>query len=222
MIKPHYNVLIATPGAMLHGAYVSSLVDTIKVLNEKNLTYKFLNRASSFIPDLREQVALDSPDGNWDTKDVGNGEYTYDKIFWIDSDIEWTPEDFIKLYESEIDIISGLYMVDTSGKVACAAFGDKGLPKSVRETDFFMAEEPVEMFGVGFGFVAVKHGVFENMNRPWFKIRHLKWEQYPVEVNIGEDYSWCMNARENGFKIFIEPSVRVAHHKGIVYRMRPA
>jgi hypothetical protein len=222
MTKPHYDVLIATPGALLHGAYVSSLVDTVGWLNEQNLTYKFLNKASSFIPNLREQVALDSDKENWDTTEVGNGEYTYGKIFWIDSDIEWTVEDFSKLYKSEKDIISGLYLVDTSGKVACASFGENGLPKTVGEQEFFMVEEPTEMFGVGFGFVAVRSGVFEKMTRPWFKIRHLKWEQFPVEINIGEDYSWCINARENGFSIFVEPSVRVAHHKGIVYRMRPA
>lgn len=221
MIKPHYNVLIATPGAMLHGAYVSSLVETIKWLESEKLTYKFINRASSFIPTLREQVALDMEVEDWETNSVGGGEYTYDKIFWIDSDIEWTVEDFIKLYDSPLDIISGLYIVDLTGKVACADFGKAGLPRPVYDKDF-ITKGPIEMFGVGFGFVAIKSGVFENMPRPWFKVRSLKWEQYPVEINIGEDYSWCMNARESGFKIYVNPSVRVAHHKGIVYRMRPA
>jgi hypothetical protein len=222
MTKPHYNVLIATPGGLLHGAYVSSLVETTKWLHEQNLTCKFINRASSFIPGLRESIALDLEKDSWDTNEVGGGQYTYDKIFWIDSDIEWTVEDFKKIYESDKDIISGLYITDTSGKVACASFGDGGLPKVVNEADFFMVDEPVEMFGVGFGFVAMKSGVFENMTRPWFKIQNLKWEKYPVAIDIGEDYSWCMNARNSGFKVYIEPSVRLAHHKGIVYRMRPA
>jgi hypothetical protein len=221
MTKPHYNVLIATPGGLLHGAYVSSLIETIKWLTEQNLTYKFLNRASSFIPTLREQVALDMETEDWSNQEVGGGQYTYDKIFWIDSDIEWTVEDFRKLYQSELDIVSGLYIVDLSGKVACADFGKNGLPRPVYDKDF-TTKGPTEMLGVGFGFVAIKSGVFENMSRPWFKIRNLKWEQYPVGIDIGEDYSWCLNARESGFKVFVHPSVRVAHHKGIVYRMRPA
>jgi len=222
MSKPHYDVVIATPGKMIHNAYVKSLLETTKWLNERGLTYKWLNRESSFIPSAREQVALDMEGVDWGASEIGRGEFTYGKIFWIDSDIEWDVEAFAKIYESDLDVVGGLYMIDLAGSVACAFFDKEQLPRLVNEKEFFMQDEPVEVFGIGFGFVAMKSGVFEKCSRPWFEIKHVKWEAFPVAVNVGEDYSWCMNARENGIKTYVDPTVRVKHHKGIIYEMKPA
>jgi hypothetical protein len=218
----HYNVLIATPGKLLHAEYVSSLIETTKWLNSKGLTYKFLNKQSSFIPSGRELTALDKYENDWETRAVGSGEYTYDKIVWIDSDIQWDVEDFARLIESELDVVSGLYASHPNGTVACAVFHpdfEEQKPAKTHESFFFMRDEPVEVFGVGFGFVAIKSGVFENMDRPWFKIEHIKWDEVAFETNVGEDYSWCMNARRNGYKIFVDPTVKVLHHKETIYQL---
>lgn len=218
--KPHYNVLIATPGKMAHNAYIKSLIETTKWLQQRGLTYKWLNSASSFIPNAREQTALDEPGPDWYTNEVGCGQYTYNKIFWIDSDMEWTVEDFQKIYDSEFPVISGLCPTDPNGTVGCSLFDEEYLPKRTTQKDFFGIEEPVEVFGVGFGFVAMKSGVFEACSRPWFKIRHMKLGIDPVPVNVGEDYSWCLNARENGFKIMVDPTVKIGHHKETVWNLK--
>ncbi len=220
--KPHYNVLIATPGKSMEPAFVESLVKTCAWLSSQGLTYKFLTKASSFIPSGRELTALDLYQNDWDTREVGAGQYTYDKIFWIDSDIEWEVSDFQKLYEHELDIIGGLYQSHPNGTVACSFRDALGLPEKVHETDFFMADEPVEVFGVGFGFVAIKQGVFEKCDRPWFKIEHIRWFELDFDTNVGEDYSFCMNAYRNGFKTYVEPTVRVKHHKSVIYELPPA
>ena len=66
----------------------------------------------------------------------------------------------------------------------------------------------------------MKQGVFEKMPRPWFKIRHILWpDEIGFEVNMGEDYAWCENAKEAGFKIMLDPQVKVLHHKGTVLRV---
>ncbi len=218
----HYNVLIATPGKLLHAEYVSSLIETTRWLDSKGLTYKFLNKQSSFIPSGRELTAVDKYENDWKTRAVGSGQYTYDKIVWIDSDIQWNVEDFARIFESELDVISGLYATHPSGIVACAVFHpdyEEPKPAKTHESHFFMQDEPVEVFGVGFGFVAVKSGVFENMDRPWFKIEHIVWDEVGFETNVGEDYSWCINARRNGYKIFVDPTVKVLHHKETIYQL---
>lgn len=220
--KPHYNVLIATPGKMAHNTYIQSLIETTKWLQQRGLTYKWLNSVSSFIPSAREQTALDEPGTDWYANEIGCGQYTYDKIFWIDSDIEWSVKDFEKIYDSEFPITSGLYLLDQLGTVACSLFDEEYLPKFTNQKDFIEIKEPVQVFGVGFGFVAMKQGVFEACSRPWFKIRHMQKGIDPAPINVGEDYSWCINARENGFKIMVDPSVRVSHHKFTVYKLSPA
>lgn len=219
--KPHYDVLIATPGKMLHAEYVSSLVDTVRWLESEGLTYRFLNKQGSLISSTREMTALDSYKPNWETREVGGGEYTYGKIFWIDSDIEWTVEAFKKIYEHDLDIVGGMYQTSPEGRVAVAFFNEEQNPTTVREQDFIMIEEELhECYGIGFGFVAMKSGVFEACDRPWFLMERIQWPQLSFELNVGEDYSFCINARRNGYKTYLDSTVKLKHHKGIAYEIR--
>lgn len=217
MNKPHFDVLIATPGENMVSAYVQSLVDTTRVLNEKGISYQLLTKSGSFVPSTRELTATDTFSHNWATREIASGKYTYNKIIWIDSDIEWTPEDFLKLYYSDLDIISGLYQTNPNGTVAVNLTDPLGRPTLVNKVHFLLWDVPVEVGGVGFGFVAMKSGVFEKMNRPWFKIREVQWDNLDFKVNMGEDYSWCEGAKEAGFKIWVDPLVKLKHHKEIIY-----
>jgi hypothetical protein len=217
MNKPHFDVLIATPGENMVSAYVQALVDTTRVLNEKGISYQLLTKSGSFVPSTRELTATDTFSHNWETREIASGKYTYNKIIWIDSDIEWTPEDFLKLYYSDLDIISGLYQTNPNGTVAVNLTDPLGRPTLVNKVHFLLWDVPVEVGGVGFGFVAMKNGVFEKMNRPWFKIREVQWDNVDFKVNMGEDYSWCEGAKEAGFKIWVDPLVKLKHHKEIIY-----
>jgi hypothetical protein len=221
MTKPHYDVLIATPGKMLHAEYTSSLVDTIRWLESEGKTYKFLNKQGSLISSTREATALDSYTPNWETREVGGGAYTYGKIFWIDSDVQWDVDAFKKIYESDLEIVGGLYQTAPDGRVALAFFDGLGQPTVVREQDFMMMDGDIhEAYGIGFGFVAMKSGVFERCDRPWFLMERINWAHLDFALNIGEDYSFCINARRNGIKTYVDSSVKVMHHKETVYKIR--
>ena len=215
MLKPHYNVLICTPGRMMEAEYVKSLVATITVLKDKNISYLYLNEYSSQVNAAREATIMGSRFlSAWATEPL-SGEITYDKIIWIDSDISWTPEQFIQLYESKYDIVSGLY------------FNEEGVPLfTFAEEDIYFDHEklkhktyPFEVFGVGFGFVAMKVGIFESIPRPWFETQFQKIENEDktreMYIPWGEDFSWCFKAQETGYKIYLDPSIRVKHHKKI-------
>ncbi len=215
--KKHYDVLIATPASSYKAAYVDSLVATTRVLNECGISYHLLNKSGSFIPSTREQVASDSYGHDWSTNEIAGGKYSYKKIFWIDSDIEWEPDDFMRIYDSEMDVVSGVYMTHPNGTVAVNLTDSEGRPTKVNKSDFLLRWDPVEVGGVGFGFVAMKHGVFESMKRPWFKIREVYWEENGFAVNMGEDYSWCEGAKEAGYKIWVDSLVKVKHHKEVIY-----
>jgi hypothetical protein len=219
MTKPHYDVLIATPGKLVHAEYVESLFDTLAWLSEQGKTYKFLNKQSSFIPSGRELTATNTFSHNWDTNEIGSGEFTYGTIFWIDSDIEWDLEDFKAILESPFDVISGVYQTNPNGTVALAMADDSGKPRKVNKTEFMLWFDPFEVLGVGFGFVAMKSGVFEKIPRPWFEIDKIRWDGYDFDTNVGEDYSWCNHARAAGFKIMVDPNVKVLHHKEAIYQV---
>jgi GT2 family glycosyltransferase len=68
----------------------------------------------------------------------------------------------------------------------------------------------------------VKQGVFEDMPRPWFveKFEKVVDEQTGKDMFVpyGEDFSWCISARECGFSIYIDPTVNVSHHKKVAIK----
>ena len=207
---PHYNVLIATPGRSMENEYVVSLMDTVELLNKKKISFKFINRYAAMVGMAREGTLMNS-----DFMDITNskpllGEATYDKIIWIDSDMSWTPEDFLKLYEAEEDIISGIYL------------SDRGTPmfsgSEKAKSEYLNTTEKFEVKYVGFGFLAIKNGVFENLTRPWFeptfkKVTDDNGKEYLIPQ--GEDYSLCAKATRAGYKIFVDPTVSLGHHKKV-------
>ena len=215
MEKPHFNVIIATPGNSFTPGYMRSILRTVSILDREGISWNFLNQGGSLVAMARESTI-----GGYDTNNINmtepcSGDFTYDKIMWIDSDIEWMPEDFFRLYNSKKDIISGCYLME-----------DRHIPIYNQPRGGMMPEdmllkikEPFEIAGCGFGFLCVKSGVFENMKRPWFG--PVPVESYDEETGerledfilVGEDLSWCTKAIKSGFKIWVDPLVRVVHQK---------
>lgn len=220
-VKPeHYDVIILTPGKMMHAEYVNSIVRTIEFFHQNWLTVKWISKHSSFVPTARELTATDTWNHDYSSNEIAQGKYTYNKLFWIDSDIEWEPEDFYRLYLSDHDVISGLYCLDQVGNVAVGYTNEHGMFTRVNKVEFLLHEQPVEVSGVGLGFLCVKSGVFESIPRPWFLIGKMKWSpDSDFYVNVGEDYSWCGKAQQAGYKIMVDPMVKVRHHKETVYEV---
>ena len=216
MTVPHYNIVIATPGHSMHKEYVKSLLKTTSYLNSAGLSYHFVNQYSSFVSGAREITATDSYGADWEAVAFGAGKFTYDRIVWIDSDISWTVEALQTLLDADFDIVSGMVAVDRTGRIGAMRLNSGGHPVSLNSRDFIVEGDPVEVDGVGFGFLAVKSGVFEAMERPWFKIRQIEIETTNFKVDLGEDYSWCVGAKEAGFSLWLHPLVRVEHMKEMV------
>jgi hypothetical protein len=210
----HADVLIATPGHSLMGAYVMSLLATTQELNRRGITWAWLNRYASHVADAREITLANSLHNNVGETRPLYGEITYKKIIWIDSDIAWTPDDFMRLYESDLDIVSGAYLL-ASGEVT--AYPERLGPGLDYERVKAMTE-PVKVHGVGFGFLAVKQGVFEQLSRPWFQSVPVTMtdaetgEEWTFPI-MGEDISWCERVGRLGYDIWLDPTVRVTHHK---------
>ena len=211
----HYDVLIATPGAKLEAQYVKSLVETLAECDKRGITYKWLNGQSSLVHHARELTASggNTMELNPDDKGPMGDKVTYNKIFWIDSDIEWTPEQFFKLYDSELEVVSGAYLLADGITTTIHAWGTPGgIPKN----KILRMKEITKVQSIGFGFVAIKSGVFEKLERPWFAhlsqwIVNSRGEKLPD--SLGEDISWCVRAYNAGIDIHFDPSVLVTHLK---------
>lgn len=215
MNKPHFNVVFATPGNSFTPGYLRSLLLSTNALNQEGLSWNWLNQGGSLVSMARETTI-----GGWDTNNIEmtqpcSGDFTYDMIMWIDSDISWMPVDLFALYNSDKDIVSGCYLME-----------DRHIPIYRQPRGGMMPEQmlddykkPFKVAGAGFGFIAVKSGVFENMPRPWFgpvavpNINEKTGERTEDFILVGEDLSWCTKAINSGFDIWVDPNVRVVHQK---------
>jgi GT2 family glycosyltransferase len=149
-----------------------------------------------------------------------DGKLDYDYLMWIDSDCLFTPQHFIRLLSHEKDIVSGIYLMDGGTAFASVLDWDEEYFKKnqcfqfLTPNDVQGKDDLIEVSYTGMGFMLIKKGVFESMEYPWFR---------PIEKRIGdmvdftmEDVGFCLTAKEKGYKVWIDPQVRVGHEKKVI------
>jgi hypothetical protein len=120
-------------------------------------------------------------------------------LLWVDTDmIACTPSDPVDalsgLLKWDLPIVSGIYRLKKPG-----------FPYSFLETKSAqnLTSDPFEVRAVGMGFCLIKKEVFEKITPPWYLSN--------PESSMGEDYYFCQLARENSFKIMVDPKIQLSH-----------
>ena len=215
---PHFNVLIATPGSSMLPGYVRSLAKIIYFFDKEGISWNYLTEYSSLVADAREKTIGGTAYQDPNDSRPGQGTYTYDKILWIDSDIAFEPDDVFQLLSHDYDVVSGCYFLQ-NGEVTVYP---KVLRGGMSKEEIMKLKKPFAVRGVGFGFLAVKQGIFEKIERPWFSqvgVDIIDEKTGEVERRfplMGEDLSWCEKVHRMGIPIMVDPLVRVTHHKQMV------
>lgn len=138
----------------------------------------------------------------------------YSHQFWIDSDIEFTPDDVAKVWNMDADIGVGVYAMKKPDKQYFAAWKDGAL---VHNLDQY-GDDPIEVDLAGTGFMCIKREVIETLAK---NVEHYEGPNgmvpglYMTPIHNGglesEDYHFCRIAREAGFKVMMHPRVRLKH-----------
>ena len=137
-----------------------------------------------------------------------------DYLLWTDSDIIFTSEDVTHLAEHDADIVSGLYYgKDNDGQVF-PVYTQQG-PKNI----LYRPQEPPggmgEVFGIGMGFCLIRRDVIESLTPVWALYPFAEMA-YGKQRAVGEDVAFCIRARKKGWRVWLDPSVRVGHKKDVV------
>ena len=188
------KTLICIPALdTVHTLFLKSLLDMRKPEGTE-----IALSSSSLVYDSRNQLA---------EKAVKGG---YNRVLWLDSDMFFEP-DLLERFNADLD--NGLDMV-------AGLFFTRKLPvrpcvysrcELVEENGVFVptiepAEYGTELFeaaACGFGAVAMKTDVLKKVMANDFPFSPLP--------GFGEDFSFCLRARENGTRIFCDPTIRVGH-----------
>ena len=131
----------------------------------------------------------------------------YDYVLWIDSDQVFEPEHFEMLINADKEVVAAPIRTLPRNDFNCGHINaEKNGFTKVKE---FINSDLLEVDYVGFGFILFKRGVFERLQFPYFKA--VKFGDIPGE--LGEDFSFCMRAKEAGIKFWVDPKCRVLHEK---------
>lgn len=146
------------------------------------------------------------------------GTVDYDAIMHIDSDIIFTPDNFKRLLDHNLPIVSGVYSFKGGKNLATVEHWDEEFFQKHGHFPFLPTSPAPGLIKVaytGFGWLLVRKGVYEALKYPWF---------YPEWIDIGsshdfcsEDVSWCRSVQAAGYDVWVDGSVRVGHEKVTVW-----
>lgn len=147
-----------------------------------------------------------------------------DALF-IDDDMQWSPNDVIRLLASDKPVIAGV------GRKRCPEPNSDPRVWCWRPTgpDGLTQDDmgAIEVAGVGAAFLLINRGILVDMlnaHPEWGmrspadwpeKIKPYHYEMFRQETRngqrISEDYVFCNRVREHGGKVWIDPSITLGH-----------
>ena len=219
------KIVFCLPGRNVSYVYLKNFVQLCFDIVQSGMSIQISQDYSSMVNFARCKClganVLRGPDQvPWD------GKLEYDYQIWIDSDIVFNTDQFWQLLdlanngEEEKEIVAGWYATEDGTTTSVAHWLEED---DFRKNGGVMNHETVESISkrkkpftvdyTGFGWVAIKKGVFEKLPYPWFAPKMQVFESGAVQDMCGEDVSFCLDAIEAGYEIWCDPRIRVGHEK---------
>ena len=142
----------------------------------------------------------------------------FDYMFWLDADIEFSSQDVANLWNLQTDIAVGFYSMKLPSK-PLSAWKDGAL---VKLED--CPKQPFQVDYAGTGFMMISRRVIEKLSEtsetyegPNGRVAALYMTPIHNDGFESEDYFFCRKAREAGFWITGDPSIKLTHWGQIGY-----
>jgi len=144
----------------------------------------------------------------------------YDAFLFVDSDVEGSKRDFLKMWHTGEPLIFGAYPFANEELEACyvGGFWYPGYPGAVHR-DMYASRanegEIIEANWAGLGFTLIRREYLKKVPYPWVEARTVKTPPdylRPAE-GVFDDVGFCMKATEHGYKILLDCRLNLKHHK---------
>lgn len=141
----------------------------------------------------------------------------YDYLLSVDSDIVLPKDSLRKMLEADVDIISGLYIQRIPGTQTVEIYEDtpNGGVSNIPYRKLEDASNIVEVAACGFGAVLVKSEVFRQLPYPHFVYKSA----LDHKNTVSEDVYFCQKAREAGFRVWADTTIKCDHIGGTVFSL---
>ncbi len=142
-----------------------------------------------------------------------------DEIFWIDADVAFNPEAVDRLRSHNLPIVSGIYPKKAQRSLASRLLDETS------EVQFGVGGGLIEILYAATGFLLTRREVYEAIrshcklpvcNEQWGKAAIPYFMPMVIESDrgpwyLGDDFSFSHRARQAGFKIYADTTVRLGH-----------
>jgi hypothetical protein len=143
-------------------------------------------------------------------------------LFWIDSDIVWTPDDFFRIvgFGAVLDVVGAIYPFKKQAPMTFL-INHVGEPGQYEINGLGC----VKIKGMGMGFTLMKRAVVEAVAATKPKRRDpITGLEYADVFRIdheGEDLAFFSDIRAAGYDIWLDPSIQIGHIGPAIYKGDP-
>lgn len=140
----------------------------------------------------------------------------YTHVLFVDSDMVFSVKDYEKLLEVDKPIVGGLAVrkgsphAPTYVPLSKNPYQHLPLMRELQKEE----PEPLQVLTVGMGFTLIKREVIEATKQTFEEGGLDEWFYYDRDLRdteMGEDYSFSMNAVRAGYDVWLHPGVQVGH-----------
>lgn len=215
------TIIICCPGDSFSGSFLRNLTYLIRHISAKGFKIYFSGSYSRNIYEVRNKCLLGTP--NKGPEQLPFNSLQYDYILWIDNDMVFTPADFDKLYEADMQVISGLYIMANDRQFAAVEYWDEdyfsenGTFEFLEKTSLRSRYLPFKVEYVGFGFILFKQGIFEQLKYPWFEPTFLQIKE-SKDFSM-EDVTLCLKLKKQKINVYAHPEVVLGHEKSVELKL---
>jgi GT2 family glycosyltransferase len=146
--------------------------------------------------------------------DLCDAEY----LFMVDTDMVFGANAVERLLEHQLPIVSGLCLTGEEQPRPSMYKQIADVGKIFQAVTAWDTDELISVDAVGSACTLIHREVFERI-RTQIPNKAAHWYQEVQRGSelVGEDFTFCMRAREVGFKIFCDTAVQVGHIKGSMH-----
>jgi hypothetical protein len=150
----------------------------------------------------------------------------YNRLLWIDSDIQFSLGDVVRLAEWNLPLVGGIYPVKGERRLACCPL------KEVDEIHFGEGGGVMEVKYLATGFLLTHASVYAAIRAKYalpvchdgsveglipFFVHELTRTEDGKCLFLSEGFSFCEKARSAGFGVFADTRIRLGHVGKYVY-----
>lgn len=128
-------------------------------------------------------------------------------VLFIDYDMQVPANTLQVLLSHDKDIVAAYYHLRKLPLIGTTKIKDPH-KASGEITHTPMPKSLFECFATGTGCMLIRTEVFKHIEKPWFNVAY---EKGPQDGLVGEDIWFCRQARNAGYKIWVDPNLPVKH-----------